>query len=788
MKGASTLSSPGKSAEALPSLSQEASLPSPLRRFDMKLLTILLAASVGLTWVVLAAASASASASKVDHATSVISAYTAPSAFPTSAFSSYYDYPTGMKGEPRPVITEYNSGRPFASSVDQPYPLPTGPPSSDAVYPDPTVEITPVNITSQIKSEIVNLINNDTISSCQKCIRSLQAGQRLAHAEPKSVPNVLIDLCTDYNFTSTSSGLSQAEVCKRTYSGSVRGSQYAQILSYANLKGQSPSDGMYICNLVVGTQSNCTLPAPVDLNADGYLEKWFGGKERREERQRMETSGRSKKTGPPLLDARGKKRMMKVLHFSDVHVDPRFFVNGEAHCTSGQCCRSDSFNSTRASGPPMPPGSILLSGNISQAAAYWGNYKCDSPFSLLLSALQSVTHLNGGQTVDMSLFTGDSVVHDSNWHLSNDLVRYTQQAFFDLAKKYLGSGPVFSAVGNHDTAPSDSSSPHSLPDAGPRNEFSYDWANLQRLFEAEGWFTHDEAEQVSRHYGGYSVSPRKGLRIITINTDFWYLSNVYNYINSTDPDQSGTLRFLTDELEAAHKNRERVYIVGHVLSGWDGSNVLDNPTNLFYQIVNHYSPHTIAHIFFGHTHEDFFNVFYSSNGTERSTKYAKAVSFMGPSITPGSNVNSALRFYHIDPETYEVQDYDQYYTQVNDFADLPAAGHGPIWRHLYSAREEYSNFSSAYPNRTLDNNIRLDLGSIWPSTFPLNATFWSALTDEMLARPDLVKTFSINQARNSTTANYCTSGGCLQAVPCYARSGSGILGKECPQGFGSVQS
>ena len=73
----------------------------------------------------------------------------------------------------------------------------------------------------------------------------------------------------------------------------------------------------------------------------------------------------------------------------------------------------------------------------------------------------------------------------------------------------------------------------------------------------------------------------------------------------TDPDVSGMLRFLTDELQDAEDAGERgepiqwscssgvhqphgfyilVWITGHVLSGWDGSNPLMNPTNLFYQM------------------------------------------------------------------------------------------------------------------------------------------------------------------------------------------------------------
>jgi sphingomyelin phosphodiesterase len=52
----------------------------------------------------------------------------------------------------------------------------------------------------------------------------------------------------------------------------------------------------------------------------------------------------------------------------------------------------------------------------------------------------------------------------------------------------------------------------------------------------------------------------------------------------TDPDVSGMLRFVTDELQDAEDAGDRVWIMGHVLSGWDGSNPLTNPTNLFYQM------------------------------------------------------------------------------------------------------------------------------------------------------------------------------------------------------------
>lgn len=77
-----------------------------------------------------------------------------------------------------------------------------------------------------------------------------------------------------------------------------------------------------------------------------------------------------------------------------------------------------------------------------------------------------------------------------------------------------------------------------------------------------------------------------------------YRANYFNYINMTSHDPSGMLRFLTDELQEAEDSGDRgtsivicfvprlnrptraAFIMGHVLSGWDGSNALGNPTDL----------------------------------------------------------------------------------------------------------------------------------------------------------------------------------------------------------------
>ncbi|SNX82905.1 related to acid sphingomyelinase [Melanopsichium pennsylvanicum] len=689
-----------------------------------------------------------------------ISAYTAKSAFPTSMFASYYNSPASMTAEPRPVITDVAHNSVFPDTLANPTILPLGPSPSEAVYPLPTGAASP-NIASTVREELTGIFASSA-ANCTKCTDALKTAQKLAQQSPKEVPGMLVEMCKKYSYKS-------ASTCEKTYAPQVLGSVYAQIFSYADFSSPDSTDAQYICNIVVGSStSNCSLPKPRNFD-DDYLNKWFRG-------ARTPPASYNINVGEPTQNGKD----LRVLHMSDIHVDPRFFVGGEAACTNGRCCRADAYNSTLSNGN-FTQG-MLPKSNISEVSDYWGNYKCDTPWSLALSSLEAVTPLNGGEDVDMTIHTGDMVVHDLAQYISQDLVKYTHQSLYDSIRSMLGKGPVFNAIGNHDSAPSDFASQGALPD-GRSDQLSWDWDNLARLWEAEGWFNHKEAEQVRSHYAGYSVTPRKGLRIIAINTDFWYKNNVFNMIHTQDPDYSGSLRFLTDELFRAEERGERVWIVGHVLTGWDGSNPLDNPTNLFYQIVDRFAPHVIAHIFFGHTHEDQFNVFYSNNGTSRAAEKANAVSFMAPSVTPGNNVNPALRIMDVNATTYEVMDYHQFYTAVPTFPSLPSTDHGPVFEYLYSARTAYGNFTASNANSS-----HPVLGGIWPDNAPLNATFWAKLTEEMAVRKELVQQFTVFQGRNSPRSPKCITDECVKAKICYMQSGSAILGKQCLQGYGSVQS
>ncbi|KAG2064684.1 hypothetical protein BDR04DRAFT_1034592, partial [Suillus decipiens] len=431
------------------------------------------------------------------------------------------------------------------------------------------------------------------------------------------------------------------------------------------------------------------------------------------------------------------------------------------NCTSGLCCRENAYNSHSPQTPLFP-------------APRYGSFLCDAPYSLITSVLEAIPPLTGTELTgfNFTLFTGDLLSHDPDNEQSRALNEYSEVVLYGLFKRMLGPGPTYATLGNHDTCLPDLASPLSLGGTLGQ-QFSWLYDHVTALWEQEGWLPEASVEFSRAHYAAYMVKRADGLRIISLDTNLceakW--SNYFNYINSSEPDVSGMLRFLTDELQDAEDAGDRVWIIGHVISGWDGSNSMLNPTNLFdIPSVDRFSPHIIANIFWGHTHEDELSIFYSNNGTNMTAETAQMVSWTGPSVTPLTNLNSGFRVYEVDSATFEVIDAYTWNSYVNDYLALDSQTElGPTFDFEYSARETYGR------------NVT------WGATDPLNATWWHLVTEQMEVNSTLMEYFNLYQGKSSILTPLCT-GECITARICYIRSGSASLAKEnCKSGYGSVQ-
>ncbi|KAI6101131.1 hypothetical protein F5141DRAFT_1204670 [Pisolithus sp. B1] len=150
------------------------------------------------------------------------------------------------------------------------------------------------------------------------------------------------------------------------------------------------------------------------------------------------------------------------------------------------------------------------------------------------------------------------------------------------------------------------------------------YEHVSSLWYYEGWLPEDSVEYAAAHYAAYSVKRPDRLCFISLDTDMCK-SNYFSYVNATAPDTFSILSFLTDEPQAAEDAGECAY-----------------------QIVDRCSPHVIAKIFYGHTHEYQLSVsagaiseatlsrwscgldlqiFYSNNATAMSAEAVRTVSW-----------------------------------------------------------------------------------------------------------------------------------------------------------------
>ena len=411
-----------------------------------------------------------------------VSAYTVTAGFPSTAFPTYWEAPVETQ-EPQPALYDPVLNITFPLNLTNPETIPTV--DNDPVYyPHPLANISNSSATALLQTAFANITNiiesNTTASNCTRCKAALSVGKLVAQYAPEGVPGLLVKLCEAFQFASNAT-------CVNDYAAGSFGAIWTQVLALADVTGL---DGQYICNDL--NSKFCPAPTLTPLNLTGLFPK-------------------PKPKGARAPKSSGKR--VKVLHLSDFHLDPRYSASSEANCSSGLCCRTN----VRAAG---------FTGKVVVPAPLYGSFKCDTPYYLGLAALQAIAPLtgtHGNSSVAWTIYTGDLVSHDSQNQLSRAYTEYAEVSVYDLFKEYIGS-PVFPVLGNHDSNPEAIDAPHGLP--GPLDQqFSWNYDHVASLWQHNGWISSATANEARLHYAAYSVLNHYGLRIITLNTDFWYRSN-----------------------------------------------------------------------------------------------------------------------------------------------------------------------------------------------------------------------------------------------------------------------
>ncbi|GIY49238.1 sphingomyelin phosphodiesterase [Caerostris darwini] len=354
--------------------------------------------------------------------------------------------------------------------------------------------------------------------------------------------------------------------------------------------------------------------------------------------------------------------VLRVLHISDVHIDPYYKENTSAVCGEPLCCRA-------TSGQPD---------TREEASGYWGDYRnCDIPLRTLDNML---AHINKTHKIDYVIWTGDIPPHDIWNYTRNEVINLLHTAS-KLVYKYLGHVPIFPALGNHESAPVNS---FPIPEITGNDSISWLYDEVEKAWS--NWLP--GTSHTLKLGAFYTAEVYPGLRIISLNMNYCNSLNWWLLVNSTDP--TGQLAWLVAQLQMAEDKGEKVHIIGHIPPG--EPDCLGMWSSNYYKIINRYES-TVTAQFFGHTHSDEYEIFYDKSGPKpRPTN----IVYIGPSVTTYDNFNPGYRIYTVDanyPQASRVViDHETYFANLTE-ANLKMELN---WQFEYSAKKAF-NMTSLLP-------------------------------------------------------------------------------------------
>ncbi|XP_019881238.2 sphingomyelin phosphodiesterase [Aethina tumida] len=366
---------------------------------------------------------------------------------------------------------------------------------------------------------------------------------------------------------------------------------------------------------------------------------------------------------------------LKILHLTDIHYDPDYNPGSNAVCDEPLCCVSGTPNSTE------------------NAAGFWGDYHvCDMPWHSILD----LTHRIRNEKYDLVYFTGDIISHRS-WVTSKEKNTESIKLIYKLFNTTFPNTKVYPILGNHEPHPTDFYSPESLS----RTKISTQWVFDLVAEEWAHWLPID-TKLTLQHGGFYTVLVKPGFRIIGINSNVCFISNLWLMYDDRDPNDQ--LQWLVNTLLVAEKNKEKVHLLSHIPPGELNCHI--QWSNQFKRVIQRFS-RTISAQFNGHTHFDEIRIFYDETKKDKVTN----VAFNGGSFTTFVGLNPNYRVYSVNKDNLRVLDYDEYTYNLTE-ANL-SRNTEPRWFKLYSFKQAYGLNSMDYNSmNTFVDILRRNMASL----------------------------------------------------------------------------
>uniref|UniRef100_A0A183CGW4 Sphingomyelin phosphodiesterase n=1 Tax=Globodera pallida TaxID=36090 RepID=A0A183CGW4_GLOPA len=456
----------------------------------------------------------------------------------------------------------------------------------------------------------------------------------------------------------------------------------------------------------------------------------------------------TKNVRPSSVDAAAKRtnlfppaRPLRILQLSDLHFDSQYTPGAEADCAEPVCCLNRSSAHQGQSS----------SATIRKPAGKWGTLaNCDIPLQTVQNMLEHIERTQQQTSIrafcHLFLQNVDRLQHERAKELEPDhfakvvscfelvlllpvhhnlLGRMVQSysraghlsqldTLTALLRRHFVRVPVFWTLGNHEGVPVNAFAPHFVPE---RFRPQWMYRAMLRAIERTAAPLPKTAERSAIYRGSYMLPIWPGIRLIALNNGYCDKTNMFIYLNQTDPD--GSLTWLVDQLWTVEKANESVYILAHMPPG--DKECLESWSRNYYRIINRFAD-TIAAQFFGHTHADSFRLFYEDMNNASSR--VLSMLYIAPSVTTYVGVNPAYRVYVANPNDGLILDVENYFLNLSAIVDDQQQ---PEWQLLYTAKTEYG----------LDS---------------LNAEAWNALAQRIEREPEMAQKFNRNYARRADAA------------------------------------